>query len=169
MCEEASLLPSLIFFNPCYMSLTRAHPLWLTAGHSAFKVSMATVQAKMLSGRYRCGYLTRHWTNSDGTCRITPECYGKPDDLVHILQVCPALNKKRLDLSLFTLNSSYALPFPAALVLRTGCNPAAPNFCAFLLDCSSDPAVITLVQKFGFKILEDIFDVTRIWVFNLHG
>ena len=63
--EEASVLSS-SFFNPSFMSLQRSHPIWLTAGHSPFKVAMATIQAKMLSGRYRCGYLTRHWSSSDG-------------------------------------------------------------------------------------------------------
>ena len=74
--EEGSNLSSLKYFNPFFMSLSKVHPLWLTAGHSPFKVSMALIQAKMLSGRYRCGYLTRHWSNSDGTCKITPECHG---------------------------------------------------------------------------------------------
>ena len=64
--KEASVLSSLSFFNPSFMSLQRSHPIWLTAGHSPFKVAMATIQAKMLSGRYCCGYLTRHWSSSDG-------------------------------------------------------------------------------------------------------
>ena len=166
--QEASLLPSLNFFNPNYMSLTKVHPLWLTAGHSPYKVTMATVQAKMLSGRYRCGALTRHWTNSDGNCRISSECIGQLDDLVHILQLCPALDKKRHDLSLFTLNYSFNLPSQVGDVLRQNCNLSAQNFCAFLLDCSTDPAVISLVQEFGINVLEVIFTVTRIWIFNLH-
>ena len=51
---EAALLPSLKSFNPSFMSLTAPHPLWWTAGSSPSKVAMATtIQAQMISGRYR--------------------------------------------------------------------------------------------------------------------
>ena len=58
--DEASTLKSLSMFRPQYMSLLTPHLIWRTAGHSPFKIAMASVQALFISGRYRCGALTRH-------------------------------------------------------------------------------------------------------------
>ena len=72
---EAALLPSLEFFNPSFMSLSSPHPLWSTAGSSPSKVAMATIQAQMLSGRYRSQKLCRHWSiHSSGFCLLSEEC-----------------------------------------------------------------------------------------------
>ena len=49
---EASLLPSLNFFNPSFATLSSPHPIWSSAGSSSYEVSKATIQARMLSGRY---------------------------------------------------------------------------------------------------------------------
>ena len=43
---------SLSYFKPRFMSLSSPHPLWTTAGSSPAIVSMATIQAQMISGRY---------------------------------------------------------------------------------------------------------------------
>ena len=59
--DEANKMSSLTFFHPQYMSLSRPHPLLSSAGSSPSKVSMASVQALMLSGRYRTQSLMRHW------------------------------------------------------------------------------------------------------------
>ena len=48
--EEAASKSSLMFFHPEYYSLTKPHPLWTTAGSDPYQVTMATVQAAMLSG-----------------------------------------------------------------------------------------------------------------------
>ena len=45
---------SLEYFKPRYISLTSPHPLWTTAGSSPANVSMASIQAQMVSGWYRC-------------------------------------------------------------------------------------------------------------------
>ena len=57
--QEASALTSLKHFKPQFMSLVSPHPLWQTAEHFPHKVAMATIQSHMISGRYRCGALTR--------------------------------------------------------------------------------------------------------------
>ena len=71
---EASLLPSIPYFNPSFMSLSTPHPVW-THAHSPFEVSKAVVVCRMLSGRYRTDRLARYWTpdNKDGHCRL-PGC-----------------------------------------------------------------------------------------------
>ena len=70
---EAYQLPSLKYFQLHLMSLRSPHPLWTTAGSNSFEVSKAIVQAQMLSGRYPTDYLSRHWTNRDGSCSL-PSC-----------------------------------------------------------------------------------------------
>ena len=87
---EASLLPSLEFFNPYFHSLIRPHPLLSTPGSNPHEVSKAVVQCKMKSGRYRTSLLARHWspTNPNGYCPA-PTCQGIPESLQHLLINCP--------------------------------------------------------------------------------
>ena len=87
---EASLLSSLVHFKPEYMSLTKPHPIWSTAGSNPYEVSKAVQQARFLSGRYRSEWLSRHWTNNkDGYC-LSPTCTNKPETIEHILIHCRA-------------------------------------------------------------------------------
>ena len=51
--HSASLLPSLKYFHPQFMSLTQTHPMFTSCGSNSYEVSKAIIQAKMLSGRYR--------------------------------------------------------------------------------------------------------------------
>ena len=86
---------SLQYFNPSFMSLSRPHPIWTSAG-SPFEVRKAVVSARMLSGRYRTDILISHWNNSNplGLCRL-PGCEGETGTLTHILLHCPALGEAR--------------------------------------------------------------------------
>jgi hypothetical protein len=120
--HEAAGLDSLVFFDPSFMSLTKPHPIWTTAGSSPAKVAMASVQAKMISGRFRTELLCSHWLN------------------------LPVIKK-------------IALEF---------CSPTSPHFCQFLLDCSVLPPVILAVQEHGINILDQLFQLTRTWVYTLH-
>ena len=49
---EASQLSSSKHFCASNLSLFTPHPLWSAASASAYEVSKATVQTRMLSGRY---------------------------------------------------------------------------------------------------------------------
>ena len=167
--KEASKLTSLKYFKPHYMSLLSPHPLWETAGHLPHKVAQATVQAQMISGRYRCGAMIRHWTPGySGCCELSPQCEQTIDDVAHILQHCPALKPIRLKLIDFTRNFAVSLPPPVSHILLTFCDTDNPEFCEFILDCSANSAVITLVQSYGKRVLYDMFHVTRIWVYHIH-
>ena len=164
---EAAHLDSLKFFNPSFMSLASPHPLWTTAGSSPTKVSMAKVQALMISGRYRTEGLCSHWSsNSQGYCRLTDSC-NIMEDITHILQICPALDNTRVKLAIFT--DSYIVDNPDVKhIIEEFCTPYSPNFCQFLIDCSILPPVIASVQEKGSKILYQLFTLTRIWCFSLH-
>ena len=169
--SESAILPSLEFFHPEYMSLTRPHLLYSTAGSSPAKISMASVQATLLSGRYRTEALTRHWSsNKSGICLLSPTCRagGIKEDLRHMLQLCPALQNTRKKLEEYTVEATSSLDDHIQNVIFNLCSPTSLDFCQFLLDCSSLPAVISLAQQHGADTFSVMFQISRTWVFVLH-
>ena len=170
--EQAKCLKSLKYFYPEFMSLTVTHPMFSTAGAFPRKVSMATVQAVMISGRYRCDALLQHWSQKvSGVC-TQPSCTGSfiVDDIEHILRVCPSLQPMRQKLEKFThgylVNNQ--LPDDIISLVKSHCTPIYPDFCRFLIDCSSLPSVIRAEQIFGIDVLHHIFTITRTWIYTLH-
>ena len=131
---------------------------------------MATIQAKILSGRYRTGVLTRYWKSSSqkGFCTLSPACALAIDDFNHILVDCPALTYAREWLTDFTVKFSTHLPFNVQNVLLQKSDIFYPFFVTFMLDCSSDPEVILLHQDMGFSVLEALFYVILTWTYILH-
>ena len=165
---EAAPKPSLLSFNPSFMSLVSTHPIFTTAGSSPPKVAMASVQAVMLSGRYRTEALCSHWSkNKRGVCLLSEACSDTEDDINHILTICPALEETRNNLTRYTENYVRKLPsnFQALLQL---CSSSNQSFCDFLLDASSQPNVISAVQLHGPLFLQHTFCVTRTWIFVIH-
>ena len=64
------------------MSLRKPHPLLMQARTSYDTNKIVTV-CRMLSGRFRCGSLVKHFTeNGSDLCEL---CDDDPEDLVHIL------------------------------------------------------------------------------------
>ena len=159
---------SLLFFKPSFMSLSSPHPLWTTAGSSPAQVSMATVQAQMLSGRYRSESLCRHWSkNKNGFC-LLPSCEELVEDIPHILSSCSGLAPIREKLVRFTHEyCTNSAPVLADLVTSI-CKPENENFIQFLLDCSTLPEVISAAQRFGDGVLHHLFKISRTWVYSLH-
>ena len=126
--NEAAPLTSFAFFSPNFMSITKPQPLWLTAGSSPAKVTMATVQAQMLSGRYRTEALSSHWSrNKEGVCLLSPVCSTTVEDLTHILRFCPSLTGARTNLAQYTLQYSSNLPSDIKSLLVQHCAPSSPN------------------------------------------
>ena len=75
------------------MSLTATSPLITTCHGKPHEVRKATIQLRMLSGRYRTCWLRRHWSGeSSGFCRV-PGCSGNtPGTLAHLATGdCPGL------------------------------------------------------------------------------
>ena len=80
------------------------HDLWTTAGSSPARVAMATVQAQMISGRYRTQQLCSHWSpHTTGFCLLSSSCASTIEDLPHILSCCLALLPARENLQRFSL------------------------------------------------------------------
>ena len=93
---DASTLSSLEYFKCHFYSLNTAHLIFTTAGSNPFEVKKATLQATMLSGRYRCEKLCRFWSkdNKAGLCSFR-ECaqLNMKGDINHILISCQPLSK----------------------------------------------------------------------------
>ena len=169
--EEAAALDSLLYFKPCYMSLTRPHPLWYTAGSSPSKVAMASIQALMISGRYRSEALCRHWAskNKNGFCLLSPTCSETVETIQHILYYCFALQSTRDKLKLMTLKYCEEFVEIRDIAIDYLVHPTDPYLtCQVLLDCSVVPRVIRAVQHHGRRVLFHLFHITRIWIYNLH-
>ena len=167
--EDASPLSSLVYFKPQYMSLSKPHPIFSTAGSSPYEVTKAGIQALFLSGRYRTELLRRHWSgNPEGFC-LCPSCDGlqEKEDLEHILLYCPSLSPTRKRLYNFTINYARAVPAISETILDLT-KPTQPLLFQFLLDCSVIPRVISLVQEHGEDVLHHLFKVSRTWCYSLH-
>ena len=164
----AAKLDSLYLFRANFMSLSRPHPIWTSAGCSSYEVRKATVQAKMLSGRYRTCWLRRHWSGDPtGTCRI-PGCSGSPGTLSHLATgQCPGLASAvvRAVALWAAFLKEHPLLFPVVKHFSLG-NPE--DFLAFLVDPTTRPQVITLSQKYGTIIFEHLCYLTRTWLFQMH-
>jgi hypothetical protein len=143
---EASLLSSLVYFKPEYMSLTKPHPIWSTAGSNPYEVSKAVQQARFLSGRYRSEYLSRHWTNNkEGYC-LSPTCSNEVESVDHILIHCRAYTECKRRLYSLWLSS----PNPAVIKLVTEAFSEETDYLLqFIIDCSVLPSVINAVQAQG--------------------
>ena len=90
--KQAAAKPSLQFLSCPFLPLgSGPHPIWLSCRSSKSAVKMATVQAKMISGRYRTDALTSKWTGGNARC-LLPGCNGQKGDLFHLLSgACPAI------------------------------------------------------------------------------
>ena len=128
---------------------------------------MATVQAQMLSGRYRTELLCSNWSkNTSGHCLLSTSC-KVVEDITHILKCCKSLSSTRE--KLFSFAGSYCDDNPDIKdLVQLYCTPANPKFCQFLLDCSTLPEVISSVQKNGSNVLKHLFNITRIWCYSIH-
>ena len=165
---SASIKDSLVLFKADFMSLSRPHPIWTSAGSSSYEVKKATVQARMLSGRYRTCWLRRHWSGDPtGYCKV-PGCSNQPGTLQHMATgECPGLANslvRAIALWQSFLKENQVL-FPVVKHYSLG-PPLA--FLAFLVDPTTQPLVISLTQTHGTIITEKLCYMTRTWLFYMH-
>ena len=166
---HAASLDSLMYFRATHMSLTHASPLWTSCDGSQHEVRKATVQARMVSGRYRTCWIRRHWSgDSTGACRV-PGCTGDtPGTLLHLATgQCPGLA---------TAVSAAVQHWKTFIASHPHLNPiiqeysdAEPEvFLRFLLNPSTEPSVLALTQELGDFITTELCHLTRSWLFLLH-
>ena len=155
---------------PLFYSLSKPHPIWTTAGSNSYEVEKACCQAKMLSGRYRTCWLSRHWSgDQSGACTL-PTCRANPTpgSLHHLLTECVDLAPARL--RVVSLWSKYLMDKPNLLPViqsyTVGSN--SPLFVQLLLDCTVLPEVISLVQLHGSGVHDSLLYMTRSFCFSVH-
>ena len=149
---EASLLPSLQYFQPNFMSLSTPHPVWATAGSNPYEISKAIQQARFISGRYRTQLLAKHWSsNTEGFC-LASSCFEQEETVEHILLHCKAYTEHKKGLySLWLSAKNLAV---RALMLKAFSSEAG-YLLQFILDCSVLPEVIAAVQANGKEVLDE--------------
>ena len=113
------------------------------------------------------GWMRRHWTGESGACRL-PTCTSPQGELLLLLSgACPVLSSTLAKLlqywdQFLSLLPNLLPPVQAAL-------QASPEaFTTFLLDLSTDPGVINLVQKYGRGILDNYLPLARSWIWVAH-
>ena len=161
---------SLKYFHPNFMSLSTTHPLFTTCGTSPYEVSKAVTQARFLSGRARVESLTRHWdvNNKEGICPLCKMVQPTLGTIEHLLLSggCPALVEARL--SMLSFIQAYLVPRPHLLPLFQSCWGINDTLTMqFILDCSVIPLIIKKTQESPEPILNELFYVTRTYVFKI--
>ena len=163
---------SLKYFIPEseFMSLSSSHRIFLTCGSSPYEMAKAVVQARFLSGRARVESLTKNWdlTNKDGICQLCRMDRPLPGTIEHLLLSggCPALADARL--SMLSMIQAYLVPRPYLLPLFEQLfGQDEKTTMQFLLDCSVLPPIIRLSQESEIPALQDIFYLTRTYVFKI--
>ena len=167
---KAAKLDSLVNFRADYYSLSKPHPIWTAAGSNPYEVEKACVQAKMLSGRYRTCWLTRHWSgDSSGmcslpTCRLDPS----PGTLSHMLIECEDLIPARM--RVFSLWGTFLQDKPSLspIIRKFAIDSDTSLYLQFLLDCSVLPEILSETQKNGSGVLDSLLYLTRTLCFSLH-
>ena len=146
---DAASLDSLLYFKPQFYSLSRPHPIWSSAGNNPHEAEKACCQARMISGRFRTCWLSRHWSgDSTGSCSL-PTCRlnPTPGTLSHILTECIDLEPARQ--RVYSLWSSYLKDKPSVfpIVKKYTIDCPKTEHMQFLMDCTVLPDVILLHQK----------------------
>ena len=156
---------SLKYFKPQFMSLSHPHPMWRMAVTS-YKVNKCVTVSRMLSGRFRCGSLLRHFhPHISGICEL---CGLEQEDLAHIVVPrCPDLRDRAHHLIRFareTLQTSEK----ASTILETTLGSKDDNrIVQLFLDPSVVPEVIAAEQTEP-GTLNIILNVTTTWCYALN-
>ena len=163
--DQSASLSSLKYFKPQFMSLQRPHPMWSSA-RTSYQVNKCVVTARMLSGRYRCGSLLRHFSQScTGLCEL---CGEEQEDLSHILlPQCPLLQERKELLTQFTRDRLATSPTALSIFEHLLSSNNHDHFIQFLLDPSAVPEIISAVQTEP-DILNSVFRVTTTWCYAMH-
>ena len=163
--QQSSPLTSLLYFKPQFHSLLSPHPIYWTAGSNPYEVAKAVVQGKMLSGRYRTEVLASHWsTNPNGFCQGS-QCNQLPETLDHILLHCTSYRASREKLCRLWYDTKDC---HVSDIIRYILSESSEVLIQFILDATTHPKVISLVQAHGQTKLQTIFHLTRTWCFTIH-
>ena len=150
--------------NTC--SLRNPHLVWTTATNS-FECRKASVVAKMVSGRFRSEYLTRHWSkNKLGYC-LAETCTETIGTLEHLLVHCPALSAVRQRMWSMFFDSSVMFP-PLYTFLRLVEKSLPQTQLQFLLDPTAFPEILEIGELCGQPAINHVYYITRTYAYYLY-
>ena len=163
---EAAGLTSLRCFMASNCSVKFPHIVWSTA-RSSFESRKATCLARMMSGRFRSEYLTRHWsTNKQGLC-LAETCRDTVGDLEHMLVLCPALAPVRA--RMWNLMFDKAMAFPPLYTFFLALEKSPPSTkLQFFLDPTAFQDILDTIQMCGQAVLELLCYLTRTYAYYLY-
>ena len=167
-CDEVSHRSSLCSLRPAFLPLNgKPHPLWSSCQSSPTAVRAATIQARILTGRYHTDLLRSKWDGNDGTCRL-PGCGTPEADSVHLLSgQCEAL-KPYLNAS-FQHNLQSLLDYPDLHSVTLSLIHGTPfSWVRYLLDPSCEKEVIQISQLKGEEYIWPLFKLSRSMVWTMH-
>ena len=167
--RDAAQLSFLKYFKPQYYSLNTPHRIWTSAGSNPYEVEKAIIQARMLSGRYRCEKLRRHWSqNTLGHCELEP-CLtlGIVGSLEHMLVDCVGLAESRAGVLSLWKKTVQNQPHILNLLIRYTVTEPDKTI-QLLLDPSVLPEVIRESQTYGIEVVNILFYLTRTYCSALH-
>ena len=147
------------------MSLSKPHPIWTTCGNNSYEICKATIQAKMLSGRYRTDRLLRHFSSSNnGLCQLCSE--NEIGSLEHLLINCSALKSTRTQI--FQKLSQNLSPETKNILHQIfSTQTSTEQKVQLLLDSSAVPLVISASQR-NPNVMNEIFKFSRNWCYCIN-
>jgi hypothetical protein len=161
LCLQIEGKPSIQYFKP--------HFTPLGSPHQTTAIRQATIQARMLSGRFNTDHRRRWWANTSGACTL-PNCSQCPGDLLHLLSgACPPLfpTQSQSISQWETIISSHSQPSTISTTIATILSTSSPaQFISFLLDPSTNPHVISLHQVWGNFFTNIFFQLTRTYIWS---
>ena len=145
------------------MSLTKPHAMY-THAVTSYQVNKCITVARMLSGRFRCGSLLRHFypEKVSGICEL---CTLEIEDLPHIiLPKCPPLYEKAESLLNFAQDTLSVCPSATKIFIHGKDDHLKVQF---MLDPTVIPVVIRAAQANN-DIIPTILKITTTWCYSLN-
>ena len=148
------------------MSLQHPHPLWTTCGSNSYEICKATIQARMLSGRYRTDQLLRHFSDNDGSCSLCKDD-NISGSIKHLLVHCSALTDTRNNL-IANLAKNTKITKETKYLIKMHFDASEEDQMQLILDPSVLPRVISLKQTEGHQVLTQLFSFSRSWCYSIY-
>ena len=158
--STATTMPSLALLRTPSLRLSSGpHPIWTTC-LSPHQVRIATIQAKMLAGTYRTCY------QGTGAC-LLPDCGVYPGDLTHLFSSCSFLHQTIIKYTCKAKAFLGTYPFLWSLYSGKLSLPSSQAL-QFILDPSTDPAVLCLPPAFSYVALPLLFHTSQLLIWAIY-
>lgn len=165
--QEASSMASLHLFLPYNCNLQHPHPLWLTAGSNSFECHKSVLVARMISGRFKSDYHSRHWTsNKLGHC-LLDSCHEVKGDLEHLLITCQGLATIRGRMWDMIFGKTKKLIPLLNFVYKIAASPPFLQL-QFFLEPLAFSELVELCSIYGQAILDTLYYCTRTYVYYIY-